>query len=197
MYRLSNIIRPKRWRLLLNTMAANSQENMSLRSCKADMTVSQCVHGLLSFASTALPLFIYATIPTGNGLDDIIAIREEILGITASLHIIQAHLPLNLDVVVSNIPLVTESLVQSLARCALLYAEIEAVLSHAYVPRHGKMIRQRIVETFKNSRMRNVAPELKRINSVMCVVTDVVAWYCTHPPPLYNDALTRPKPRCG
>jgi hypothetical protein len=163
---------------------------MSLRSYEADMTVSQCVRGLLSFASTALPLFIYATIPTGNGLNDIIAIREEILGITASLHMIQTHLPLNLNVAISNTPLVTESLVQSLARCVLLYAEIEAFLSLGYVPQ-GERIRQRILETFKKSKMRNVGPELEKINSVLCVVADIVAWYIYTSPLFYNDPLTR------
>jgi hypothetical protein len=161
-------------------MASSAQQKLSVLNANASLTISGCINGLLNFASTTLPLFIYATIPPENGLDDIAVRREAILGITASLYIIQAHLPLNCDAVIFNVPLVTESLVQSLARCVLLYSEIEASLKLVERPRsswpHRITPREIVVESFKMSKIRNSVSELEGINFVLSTVADVVTW---------------------
>jgi hypothetical protein len=53
------------------------------------LTVTSSISRLLAFASKALPLLIYASIPADNGHKQAIAVRNDLLGITPSLYMIQ------------------------------------------------------------------------------------------------------------
>jgi hypothetical protein len=159
-------------------MAPNSQQNTSLLSntdSKAALTVTQYITGLLAFSSTTLPLFIYTTIPNKSIRPDLIAIREEMLGITASLHMIRVHLSLNRNVGFSKTSLIAESLASSLLRCVLLYSEIEATIKE--IPMSGApKIRKRVVETFKQAKTAHIVPGLTDVNSILSLVAGIVAW---------------------
>jgi hypothetical protein len=164
----------------LYIMAPSSQQNTSLLSntdSKAALTVTQYITGLLAFASTTLPLFIYTTIPDKNIRDDLIAIREEMLGITASLHMIRVHLSLNRNIGFSKTSLIAESLASSLLRCVLLYSEIEATIKEIPMPgAPAPKIRERVVETFKQAKIAHIVPGLTDVNSILRLVANIVAW---------------------
>lgn len=154
-------------------MAANTPLPSNIS--KVALTVSQYITGLLAFASTALPIFIYHTIPNKNIHEDLIAIREEILGITASLHIIRVHLSMNHNVGCSKISLVAESLASSLLRCVLLYSEIEASVKKVHIPT-GTKIHERVVDTIKLAKIAHIVPALRDVNFILSLVAGVVAW---------------------
>jgi hypothetical protein len=67
------------------------------------LTVTSSISRLLAFASKALPLLIYGSIPADNGHKQAIAVRNDLLGITASLYMIQREIALNLDIRHPNI----------------------------------------------------------------------------------------------
>jgi hypothetical protein len=139
------------------------------------LTVTQYITGLLAFSSTTLPLFIYTTIPSKSIRPDLIAIREEMLGITASLRMIRVHLSLNRNIGFSKTSLIAESLASSLLRCVLLYSEIEATIKEIPMPGAPK-IRERVVETFKQAKTAHIVPGLTDVNSILSLVADIVAW---------------------
>ena len=138
------------------------------------LTVTQSMTGLQVFTANTLPLLIYATIPAKIILPEVVHVREEMLGITASLHMTQSRLPFSVDTRVSSI--IAKSLIPCLTGCVLLYSEIEACIEKVRMPL-GMPIKERVFGTFKKAKIGHIVPTLKDINSVMHLIADIIEWY--------------------
>jgi hypothetical protein len=141
------------------------------------LTVSQAVAGLLAFSSKALPLLIYSTIPANNCPRQVIVIKDAVLSITASLYMIQAHMSLNSNVSIPNVSTIIESLVWSLTECVLLFSNIEASLGKIKVG-DGRVVTALVKEMLGRVGGRKVVPRLEDLNTVLCLIADIMEWYC-------------------